>query len=149
MTAEANSCLLCTEPSGEVLWQSLRCRIIRVADADYPDFCRVIWTEHVKEMTDLLPEDRQYLMVVVLTVEEVLRRLLSPDKINLASFGNVVPHLHWHVIPRWKDDKHFPEPVWGTVQRDCTPSARRSIDSPTLVEALRQILEVRLAKLVC
>jgi diadenosine tetraphosphate (Ap4A) HIT family hydrolase len=146
VTADANSCPLCSDVAGELLWQSPRCRIVRVADAEYPDFCRVIWTAHIKEMTDLQPEDRQYMMVVVLTVEEVLRRLLSPDKINLASFGNVVPHLHWHVIPRWKDDKHFPEPVWGTVQRDCPPPSRR-IDSLTLAAALSHILEVRLAKL--
>ena len=106
---------------------------------DYPDFCRVIWTDHVREMTDLPPVDRQYLMVVVLTVEEVLRLLLNPDKINLASFGNVVPHLHWHVIPRWLDDKHFPEPIWGKVQRDSWP-ARTTVSQQQLQAALAEAL---------
>ena len=57
-------------------------------------------------------------MHVVYAVEMVVRQLFSPDKINLASFGNVVPHVHWHIIPRWSDDRHFPEPVWGKVQRE-------------------------------
>jgi diadenosine tetraphosphate (Ap4A) HIT family hydrolase len=57
-------------------------------------------------------------MRVVYAVETVVRQLFSPDKINLASFGNVVPHLHWHIIPRWGDDRHFPEPVWGAVRRE-------------------------------
>ena len=147
MTMELESCPLCRETAGELLWQSPRCRIVRVADADYPDFCRVIWTDHVREMTDLPPVDRQYLMVVVLTVEEVLRLLLNPDKINLASFGNVVPHLHWHVIPRWLDDKHFPEPIWGKAQRDDAPPVAR-VDSDTLSSTLTQALEERLAKLL-
>jgi len=56
-------------------------------------------------------------MDVVLATERALRRVVQPDKINLASFGNVVPHLHWHVIPRWRDDSRFPESIWGAAQR--------------------------------
>ncbi len=47
-----------------------------------------------------------------------MRELLEPEKINLASFGNMVPHLHWHVIPRFADDPHFPNSVFGARQRD-------------------------------
>ena len=57
-------------------------------------------------------------MATVYTVEESLREVLQPDKINLASLGNLTPHLHWHVIPRYRQDKHFPQPIWGTVQRE-------------------------------
>lgn len=56
-------------------------------------------------------------MDVVLATERALRRVVQPDKINLASFGNAVPHLHWHVIPRWRDDSHFPESIWSAAQR--------------------------------
>lgn len=86
-----------------------------VDDHDYPGFCRVIWREHAKEMTDLPPVDQRHLMHIVFAVEQALRELLKPDKINLASLGNMTPHLHWHVIPRFHDDRHFPNPVWGQV----------------------------------
>jgi len=43
---------------------------------------------------------------------------LHPDKINLASLGNQVPHLHWHVIPRFKDDPHWPFAIWGRQVRE-------------------------------
>ena len=69
-------------------------------------------------MTDLSIEDRSAIMKAVCVTETVLRDLMQPDKINLASLGNVVPHVHWHVIPRWKDDSHFPEPIWGNQQRE-------------------------------
>ena len=49
----------------------------------------------------------------VFAVEAVVPPAFSAHKINLASFGNMVPHVHWHIIPRWQDDRHFPEPVWG------------------------------------
>ena len=101
-----------------MLWQDEFCRIILAGDAAYPAFCRVILNRHEREMTDLPPLDRQRMMITVMKVETVLRNLLNPDKINLASFGNMVPHVHWHVIPRWQDDRHFPEPTWGAVQRD-------------------------------
>lgn len=118
MEAASPSCELCVQPGGALLWQSRACRVIRVDDPFYPGFCRVIWTDHVREMSDLPEDARHYLMQVVFAVEAVVRQLFSPDKINLASFGNVVPHLHWHIIPRWEDDRHFPEPVWGSVHRD-------------------------------
>jgi diadenosine tetraphosphate (Ap4A) HIT family hydrolase len=107
------ACELCDSVGGELVWQDSRCRVVRVDDPDYPGFCRVVWQEHVKEMTDLAPVDRLHLMRVVYGVEAGLRELLSPDKVNLASLGNMTPHVHWHVIPRFRDDRHFPGPIWG------------------------------------
>lgn len=118
MNNPVQTCELCSGPGGTVLWESPACRIVRVDDPYYPGFCRVIWNAHCREMTDLDPAQRQYLMAVVFAVEAVVRQLFAPDKINLASFGNMVPHVHWHIIPRWQDDRHFPEPVWGSVRRD-------------------------------
>lgn len=61
------------------------------------------------------------LQKVLLTVEKVLRQQMRPDKINLAQFGNMVPHLHWHIIARYRDDAHFPESIWGQQQRKVSP----------------------------
>lgn len=111
------SCELCDTPGGEVLWQDALCRVVLVDMPDYPGFCRVILNRHVAEMTDLPDAERNRLMHVVFAVEAALRRLMRPDKINLASLGNVVPHVHWHVIPRFADDAHFPQPVWAATVR--------------------------------
>lgn len=122
-------CPLCQQDGGTVLWRNNKLRIILAEDADYPGLCRVIWNEHCAEMTDLPPDDRQYLMSVVLSVEQALRDLLQPDKINLASLGNMVPHLHWHVIPRFRDDRHFPNAIWGEpVRKTGTRSTRLDVD---------------------
>ena len=111
-------CELCVSPGGEVLWDDGFARVVLVGDADHPGFCRVILNAHCKEMTDLAQAQRARLMEVVFGVESILRELLTPQKINLASLGNVVPHLHWHVVPRFADDPHFPRPVWGAKVRD-------------------------------
>ena len=62
-------------------------------------------------------------MDVVFATESALRALLAPHKMNLASLGNQVPHVHWHVVPRFTDDSHFPRPVWDRPQREATARA--------------------------
>lgn len=114
-------CALCSSAKEVVLWRDTRCRVVPADDPDYTGYCRIVWQAHVKEMTDLTATDRGHLMLVVFTVEQVLRELMNPEKINLASLGNQVPHLHWHVIPRFVDDPHFPDPVWTTRKRDTIP----------------------------
>ncbi|MCL2524975.1 MAG: HIT family protein [Betaproteobacteria bacterium] len=133
-------CELCAQPGGALLWQSAVCRVVRVAEPHYPGFCRVVWQAHVREMSDLPPAARRYLMEVVVAVESVIRELFAPDKINLASFGNMVPHVHWHVIPRWIGDRHFPEPIWGQVHNE-QAAARPPVDDATLAAALRRVLD--------
>jgi diadenosine tetraphosphate (Ap4A) HIT family hydrolase len=108
-------CPLCQAPGGTILWQNEHLRVIDANDALYPGFTRVIWTAHVVEMTDLSAAEQTELLRIVLLVEHVQRIVLKPDKVNLAAFGNVVPHLHWHVIPRWQDDPHFPQAVWAAL----------------------------------
>jgi diadenosine tetraphosphate (Ap4A) HIT family hydrolase len=132
-------CELCATAGGTILWESPTCRVVRVDDPQYPGFCRVIWTAHVREMTDLEPSERQFMMNLVFAVEKIVRALFAPDKVNLASLGNLTPHLHWHVIPRWRDDRHFPEPIWGHAQRDFS-RPRAIVSDDTLRQALRKQL---------
>jgi len=126
-------CELCESTSGELLHQAAQFRVVLIDDDNYPGFCRVIWQDHVKEVTDLPELDRMLLMDVLWQVELVVREVMQPEKINLASFGNMVPHLHWHVIPRFTDDVHFPQPVWGQPQHAPQPAAlqvrRKSLDA--------------------
>jgi diadenosine tetraphosphate (Ap4A) HIT family hydrolase len=118
MPFPSSECSLCNAPGGALLWRDDRLRVVVVDEPGYPGFSRVIWNAHVKEMTDLPTADRRHLMAVVLEVEAALRDLVGADKINLASLGNLTPHLHWHVIPRWRDDPHFPGSIWGERLRE-------------------------------
>lgn len=130
-------CPLCHPQNETVLWQDDRCRVILVGDPDYPGFCRVIWGGHVKEMTDLTEPQRARLMAVVFATEAAVRDMLRPDKVNLASLGNQVPHLHWHVIPRFNDDAHFPDPVWAARKRG---ASAQPLDKPALIGQLTRRL---------
>lgn len=135
----ADACLLCREAGGTILWQDELCRLVLARDDDYPGFCRVVWKRHVAEMTDLEAFDRRHFMSVVFAAETALRATAGPDKINLASLGNMVPHLHWHIIPRWRDDRHFPNAIWGQVARN-DAKHRASADPVALRHAFIQAL---------
>lgn len=136
------TCELCTLAT-PAIYQNDKLSVILVDDAAYPGFCRVIWTDHVREMSELSSADRQLLNEAVVQVEAALRETMQPLKINLASLGNMVPHLHWHVIPRFADDAHFPNPVWAQAVRttdDATLAARRA-QLPQLIAAITRRME--------
>ena len=136
-----SECVLCARKTGpggeEVLWEGSRCRVILADEAGFPGFCRVVWNDHVAEMTDLSPADRGHVMSVAYAVEGALRDLMSPDKVNLAALGNMVPHIHWHVVPRFRDDPTFPGSPWSPVQRDAPD---RSADPGALRAAIAAAL---------
>lgn len=133
-----NACPLCSQTDGELLWQDDFCRVIMVDEPNFPGYCRVILNRHLAEMTDLDTHERDHLMRVVYAVEKEIRRVLNPDKINLASLGNQTPHLHWHIIPRWQKDSHFPASIWAAPQRPGnTPASEQKIAE--LREALERL----------
>lgn len=111
-------CVLCHPQQENVVWKNKELRVIQVDDPLFPGYFRVIWNKHIAEMSDLTDDERQLLEKVLLTVEKVVREQMQPDKINWAQFGNMVPHLHWHIIARYRDDSHFPESIWGLKQRE-------------------------------
>lgn len=135
----AAGCPLCRDDGGALVLRTELLRVVLVDEADYPGFVRVTVNAHVKEMTDLDAATLARVMAAVYAVEDALRAVLAPDKVNLASLGNVVPHLHWHVIPRFADDAHFPQPIWGARQRDCDPAklAARRARLPALADEIR------------
>lgn len=140
MTNSNLACVFCTSSGGRLLWQDESCRVILADEPGFAGFCRVIWQAHVREMTDLTASEREHLMRVVFAVEQVLRDTLQPDKINLASLGNVTPHLHWHVIPRYRSDSNFPDPVWNPPRR--VNEVAPAVDFERLKLALRRLLDI-------
>jgi diadenosine tetraphosphate (Ap4A) HIT family hydrolase len=143
-TPSRTDCTLCSGEGGVLLVRRPELRVVRVEDPDYPAYLRVIWNAHVTEMSDLAETERARLMAAVNVVEMALRQIMEPDKINLASLGNQVPHLHWHMIARFCDDAHYPQPIWAERQRDA--SATRLMECRQRLPALAaRIVELMVA----
>ncbi len=128
-------CPLCEGPGGVAVFEGPKFRLVRAEEAGLPAFYRLVWSGHVSEFSDLPPAERQLCMDAVVQVEETLRARLRPVKINLATLGNVVPHLHWHIVARFEWDSHFPAAVWAPAQRGAPP------DRIARIEQLRPALE--------
>lgn len=135
-----SDCPLCRGDGGLLLFRDEFLRLVRVQDTpDHPAFYRLILNAHVAEFSQLAAAERGRLMEALALVECLLIRELRPAKVNLASLGNVVPHLHWHVIARFADDAQFPAPIWAPAQRHRDNSALEA-RLPALDQLLRAAL---------
>ena len=78
-----------------------------------------IFTQHpYKEMSEVPGLVKFEIYDLLDTIEKEMLSYYNPKKINMASFGNYMPHVHWHIMARFEEDSFFPEPMWGTKQRD-------------------------------
>lgn len=137
-----DNCPLCTADGGALIWRGDKLRVIRASEEGFAAFYRVVWMDHAAEFSDLSAADRSLCMDAVALVERVLREQLSPTKINLAALGNMVAHLHWHVIARYDWDSHFPASVWAPALRD-RDAAREAVlaqQLPAVDAALQKAL---------
>ena len=139
-----SDCELCQSEGGVLVLSNEWLRVTLVDEPDYPGYVRVIWNDHVREMSELAEDERQRLMNTVFAVESAQREVLAPIKINLASLGNMTPHLHWHVIARFADDLHFPRPVWSAPQRRQNEPALQS--RRALVDRLREVIAEKVSR---
>jgi diadenosine tetraphosphate (Ap4A) HIT family hydrolase len=135
-------CPLCDAPGGRVVVQTPRWRLIHAQEEGFPAFYRLVWQDHVREFSQLAVAERHECVDVLVAVEHAMLRQLRPTKVNLASLGNGVPHLHWHVIARFDWDSHFPGPVWAAPQRtaDAARLGELTAALPAFEEHLKSVL---------
>ena len=88
-------------------------RVLLINDSRYPWLILVPRIPNVREWLDLSSTDQALLLAEQLQVSQCLQTLLSPDKLNIATLGNIVPQLHLHIIARFETDFAWPSPVWG------------------------------------
>ena len=140
--AAAGACPLCSEDGGTLVWRGEKLRVIRAGELGFPAFYRVVWNAHVAEFSDLNAAERAHCMDVVVQVEQALRQHVQPTKINLAALGNMVPHLHWHVVARFGWDSHFPAPVWAAAVRERSEVQEAAVQAllPAVEKQLRSML---------
>ncbi|MEA3330723.1 MAG: HIT family protein [Campylobacterota bacterium] len=90
---------------------------IETEDAQIP-WLKIFTQEPYKELGDIPKTLRLRLWEVYDVVEYEMKHYYSPQKINMASFANILPRVHLHVMARFEKDSHFPNPMWGEKLRD-------------------------------
>ena len=140
-------CELCVRPNSREIWHDDMLYVIDASNHELPGYVRVVLNRHVKEMTDLTDDEKRHVMDVVFFIESTIRSYLKPEKVNLAEFGNMTPHLHWHIIARFADDAYFPEAIWAGKVR--TPNlaslSRHHEDAEKFLKDLPNLLSQHFA----
>ncbi len=137
----AAGCPLCEGEGGRLVLRTPRFRVIHAAETGFPGFYRLVWNDHVAEFSDLSAADRTACMEAVAAIEQAMREHLGSAKVNLAALGNMVPHLHWHLVARYEWDSHFPAPVWAAATRVAPDDRLANVQArlPALEQALRSL----------
>ena len=90
---------------------------IEVENSEIP-WLKIFTQEPFKEMSEVPAEIKFEIYIILDSIEKEMLSYFNPKKINIASFGNYIPHVHWHIMARFEEDSYFPEPMWGTKQRE-------------------------------
>ena len=91
----------------------------------------------IKEFSECTKDEKSSILEALDTIEKKMLSFYNPTKINIASFGNYLPHLHFHIMARFELDSHYPEPMWGVKQREPNLSLP---DFETFVQNVQNIL---------
>ena len=79
---------------------------------------KVVTQKDIKEFSSCDKQTKNEIWRCLDIIEKEMLEYFNADKINIASFGNYCPHVHFHIQARFKNDSYFPEPTWGKKQRD-------------------------------
>lgn len=124
MPENYQDCQLCLRQNYQqnIIHETENFLVLYILEQNFYPLLRIICKNHYKELSDLPDFLRQELFDLINKCENIFLQTTAispkPDKINIASLGNYVPHLHFHIIARWQNDLHFPDSIWSAVRRN-------------------------------
>jgi diadenosine tetraphosphate (Ap4A) HIT family hydrolase len=111
-----------------------QCYVLLNRDQFFPGYCFVLTKSHVTELFHLDKTVRGTVIEEVNVVAEALFKAFNPAKINYELLGNMVPHMHWHVVPRFTTDKLWPRPIWSEPHEPQNLSPSESAERIALIQ---------------
>ena len=110
---------------------------IEIEKSEIP-WLKVFTQKSYKEFSETPSDVKLEIFRVLDIIEKEMLSFFKPKKINIASFGNYVPHVHWHIMARFEEDAYFPEPMWGKKQREGTYSL---VDFELFIKNIKKLLK--------
>jgi diadenosine tetraphosphate (Ap4A) HIT family hydrolase len=114
---------------------------IEIHNSEIP-WLKIFTHEPRKEFSECSRNERIMIMECLDVIELEMLKYFKPEKINIASFGNMLPRVHWHIMGRFLNDSYFPEPMWGVKQRE---GDVKMAPLEPFIENLKAVLASRLA----
>jgi diadenosine tetraphosphate (Ap4A) HIT family hydrolase len=135
-----DDCPMCTkwldEPDLRVVELDRTCVLLN-RDQFFTGYCFVVAKDHVTELFHLDPAERAAVMEEVTAVAAAVAAVFRPDKVNYELLGNMVPHMHWHVVPRFRSDPLWPRPIWAEPHEEVLLSAAEYAER---IQIIRSVL---------
>ena len=116
-----------------IIYQNQHIRI-EIEESEIP-WLKIFAQQNCKEMTDCNAETKRQIWLFLDLIETEMLEYFQPEKINIASFANYVPQVHWHIMARFKEDSYFPEPMWGKKQRQA------KLNIPNMDNFIKQLVK--------
>ncbi len=108
---------------------------VEVEKSEIP-WLKIFTCKPYRELSECDEQTRTAILQAMLQIETVMIKYYQPKKVNIAMFGNYVPHVHIHVMARFEEDSFFPEPMWGKKQRE------GKLNLPDFDEFINQIKKI-------
>ena len=113
------------------------------ANQTYRGHCQLVFDpRHVARLDELTAGEWQAMSVDLHQAQAAIQRIVNADHVNIESLGNVVPHLHWHIIPRYRDDPRWGLPIWTNTFEEMPDTRLSTTERAELVSGLRRALEL-------
>lgn len=111
--------------------------LIEKEESEIP-WLKIFTKEPYRELGDVPKELRTKLWEVYDIIEHEMVEYYNPKKINMASFANMLPRVHIHVMARFENDSYFPNPMWGEKLREAKLNLP---DEEEFYESVKRALE--------
>lgn len=132
---------MCPDSAGADVVAELESGLVHLQnDADYRGYCILIFRRHAVEIHEMSEEERRHWIEDISRICAAVTAVCGPAKLNVTMLGNMVPHLHCHIMPRYPED-----PDWGHPPAYRRPADRRQLDTSGY-EALKAALTEALKK---
>ena len=131
-------CPLCGETERIILTTLPSGRVELVNDGNFVGYCILVFHRHAIELFDLSQEERTQFMEDITRIAEAIATVCQPGKLNYEMLGNMVPHLHCHIVPRYPNDGYWGGPLWARPA-DAIPTLTTDV-LEALAEELRTAL---------
>ena len=134
-------CLMCSrwlDDSDLRIIELTHSYVVLNRDQFFPGYTLLLTKQHVTELFHLERVMRAELMDEVSRVAEALYEVFRPTKINYELLGNMVPHMHWHLVPRYASEPLWPRPIWSEPHAEAHLSAE---EYRSRIESIRKALK--------
>jgi diadenosine tetraphosphate (Ap4A) HIT family hydrolase len=117
-------------PPDGVVWRFPHSVVLLGPWQFYRGYCVLVARTHARELIELADAERRAYLEEMCLLAAAIDACFRPHKLNYELLGNQVPHLHWHLFPRSKDDPEALKPVWLALDRaERDPAERRRLEA--------------------